>query len=202
MKPLEFHDPGKLIDNDLKLVLVEKYPGDPAINHAPAYKFKMTPVDQDEEIGRTGLNYGAAPFPPPAGHPERANTAVVQGPVVIIPAGAMDKDAAIQLLAWMMSPEIVAQETYANSSLPTSRAAAQDPRFQQIPNFEVFMGLLDHPNAAHIATTSISLELNQVLSEVEKELLHEGGDPASLLNEVQAEFAPWLKGAVGYHDGP
>ena len=49
MKPLEFCDPGRLIDSDLELVLVEKYPGDPAINYAPAYKFRMTPVDQDEE---------------------------------------------------------------------------------------------------------------------------------------------------------
>jgi predicted acetyltransferase len=58
MQPLELYDPGRLIDNDLELVLVKKYPGDPAINHVPAYKFKMTPVDQDEEIGRIELRVG------------------------------------------------------------------------------------------------------------------------------------------------
>ena len=47
------------------------------------------------------VEYGVAPFPPPAAHPERANTAVIQGPVVILPAGAVDKEAAVQLLAWM-----------------------------------------------------------------------------------------------------
>ena len=30
-------DPGRLIDGDLELVLVEKYPGDPTINYVPAY---------------------------------------------------------------------------------------------------------------------------------------------------------------------
>jgi tagatose 1,6-diphosphate aldolase len=55
VKPLEFYDPGRLIDDDLELVLVEKYPGDPAIDYAPAYKFKMALVDQDEEIGRIQL---------------------------------------------------------------------------------------------------------------------------------------------------
>ena len=55
MKPLELYDPGRLIDDDLELVLMEKYPGDPTIDHAPAYKFKMTPVDQHEEIGRIEL---------------------------------------------------------------------------------------------------------------------------------------------------
>jgi predicted acetyltransferase len=47
----EFHDPGRLIDGDLELVLVEKYPGDTAINYVPAYRFKMTLVGQGKKIG-------------------------------------------------------------------------------------------------------------------------------------------------------
>ena len=54
----EFHDPGKLIDKDLELVLVEKYPGDPAIGYVPAYKFRMTLVGQDKEIGHIELRVG------------------------------------------------------------------------------------------------------------------------------------------------
>jgi tagatose 1,6-diphosphate aldolase len=54
----EFRDPGKLIDNDLELVLVERYPGDAAINYMPAYKFRMTLVGQDQEIGRIELRVG------------------------------------------------------------------------------------------------------------------------------------------------
>jgi ABC-type glycerol-3-phosphate transport system substrate-binding protein len=148
------------------------------------------------------LNYGVAPFPPPADHPERANTAVVQGPVAIIPAGVQDKEAAAQLLAWMMSPEILAEVTYSYANLPTSRGAAQDPRFQGIPNWQVFMDLMAHPNAEHAVTTPISLELNQALGQVEEELLYRGGGPEALLNEVQAEFAPKLREGLAYHDRP
>jgi tagatose 1,6-diphosphate aldolase len=54
----EFRDPGRLVDDDLELVLVEKYPGDPSINYVPAYKFKMTHVGQGEEIGRIELRVG------------------------------------------------------------------------------------------------------------------------------------------------
>lgn len=54
----EFRNPGKLIDKELELVLVERYPGNPAINYVPAYKFKMTLVGQDEEIGRIELRVG------------------------------------------------------------------------------------------------------------------------------------------------
>ncbi len=100
------------------------------------------------------LNYGVASFPPPAGHPERSNTTVVQGPVAIIPAGVRDKAAAADLLAWMMSPEILAEEMHAIFKLPTSRKAARDPRFRQIPDFGLFMDLLAHPNAQYAATTA------------------------------------------------
>ncbi|MGD2205870.1 MAG: extracellular solute-binding protein [Anaerolineae bacterium] len=148
------------------------------------------------------VSYGVAPFPPPATHPDRANTAVVQGPVVIVPASAVDKEAVVQLLAWMMSPEIVAEAAYAHSLLPTSRTAAQDPRFQEIPNLEVFMSLLAHPNAKYIITTPISSDLNETLGQVEAEVLDKRGDPVPLLNEVQVEFAPRLKEALSYHDGP
>jgi predicted acetyltransferase len=40
------------------LVLREEYPGDPAINYVPAYKFKMTLGDQSAEIGDIELRIG------------------------------------------------------------------------------------------------------------------------------------------------
>ena len=154
-------------------------------------------VDAQWQVGsayiptlKPDLNYGVAPFPPPADRPERANTTVVQGPVVIIPSGANDKDAAIKFLAWMMSPEIVAEITLSNALLPTSRTAAQAASFQQVPHFELFMGLLDNPNAYSIPASSNSEEINQSLRSAEKELLHErAGDPATLLKSIQVEFA-------------
>jgi ABC-type glycerol-3-phosphate transport system substrate-binding protein len=114
----------------------------------------------------------------------------------------MDKEAAATLLAWMMSPETLAEAAYANSMLPTSRTAARDPRFQEIPGFGAFIELVAHPNAAHTVTTPISPELNEALGQVETELLHQGGDPVPLLNEIQAVFAAKLKEALAYHDRP
>ena len=54
----EFHDPGRLVDGDLVLVLVEKYPGDPAVNYVPAYKFQMTLGEQAKQIGHIQLRVG------------------------------------------------------------------------------------------------------------------------------------------------
>jgi multiple sugar transport system substrate-binding protein len=140
------------------------------------------------------LDYGVAPFPPPSDHSDRANTTVVRGPVAVIPASAPDKQAAANLLAWMMSPKVVADVSRTDASLPTSRRAAQDLRFGQIPHFDVFLDLLADPNAASVTTSPISAELNEALRAIEGELLHEGsGDPAALLNAVQTEFYVALK---------
>jgi tagatose 1,6-diphosphate aldolase len=54
----EFHEPGQLIDGELELVLVEKVPGNPVVNHVPAYRFKMTLVGQEQAIGRIDLRIG------------------------------------------------------------------------------------------------------------------------------------------------
>ena len=54
----EFQDPGRLIDGDLELVLVEKCPGDSTVGHVPAYRFRMTLAGRDEEIGSIELRVG------------------------------------------------------------------------------------------------------------------------------------------------
>jgi predicted acetyltransferase len=54
----EFHDPGRLIDEDLELVLIDKYPGDPTFRWAPAYQFKMARLGQDDLVGRIDLRMG------------------------------------------------------------------------------------------------------------------------------------------------
>jgi len=77
-----------------------------------------------------------------------------------------------------------------------------DPRFQQLPHFGVFVDLLAHPNARHAPAAPVGADLNRALSQVEAEVLHKGGDPAALLNEVQAEFASGVRGALGCYSRP
>lgn len=142
------------------------------------------------------LNYGVTAFPPPADHPERAGTVVAQGSVALIPSGATNKACSAELLSWMMSPEIVAEEMLANANLPTSKKAAQDPRFLENPKFKVFIDMMNNPNATYIITTPISLEINDAMSAAEEQVLYKGADPKEQLDAVQAEFAPKLKEAL------
>jgi multiple sugar transport system substrate-binding protein len=141
-------------------------------------------------------SYGVAPFPPPADHPERANTAVVQGTVAVIPAGAANKEASAKLLAWMMSPAVVAEEFCFNANLPTSKKAAQDPCFTNNPKFKIFNDLMASSNAKWIVTTPVSLEFNDAWALMEQEVLHTGADPQPLLDKLQSDFEPKLEAAL------
>lgn len=54
----EFHAPGRLIDGDLELILVETNPANPERGLVPQYKFKMTQVGENERIGHVHLRIG------------------------------------------------------------------------------------------------------------------------------------------------
>jgi len=141
-------------------------------------------------------SYGVAAFPPPADHPERANTGVVQGTVAVIPAGAKNKDASAKLLAWMMSPAIVAEEFCFNANLPTSKKAAEDKCFTENPKFKVFMDLMESPNATYVVTTPVSLEFNDAYGVVLEKAVHSGEDPKPLLDQLQTDFEAKLQDAL------
>lgn len=53
-----FRDPGRLVDGDLELLLLEQYPGDPLTNRVPAYKFEMRQVGASQAIGQIQLRVG------------------------------------------------------------------------------------------------------------------------------------------------
>jgi multiple sugar transport system substrate-binding protein len=106
------------------------------------------------------LNYGVAPPPSPIAGLETSQPTLVQGPVAIIPAGAVDKEAATHLLAWMNDSKILAEVAYASAMLPTSRAAAQDPIFRQIPYFEILMNQISHPSKLTQSSPQTSIEVD------------------------------------------
>ncbi len=55
-----FRDPGPLVDGDLSLALVERFPGDPARDWVPAYRFRMRVAGAD--AGSIELRLGTNHF--------------------------------------------------------------------------------------------------------------------------------------------
>ena len=142
------------------------------------------------------LNYGVAPLPPPADHPERANTAVVEGTIVLMPANGTNQDAAAKLLAWMMSPAIVAEEMCFNANLPSSKKAAEDKCFTENPKFKVFLDLLGTKNAYYLVNSPIGSEFADGYATVEEKVLHTGADPETELDQLQNDFSQKLQDAL------
>ena len=53
-----FLDPGKLIDGNLELILLETSPADPKKNYVPAYKFEMRDLVSGDKMGFIDLRIG------------------------------------------------------------------------------------------------------------------------------------------------
>jgi hypothetical protein len=83
-----------------------------------------------------------------------------------------------------------------NFNLPTSKKAAQDPRFQANKKFVVFMNLMSDPNAKNYIVNPINAELETELGTIEEKVLHTGADPEPLLKEAQDKLQPQLDAAL------
>lgn len=54
----EFRDPGRLIDGELELVLLQKHPGNANMSWVPSYRFVMTLTRSGRPVGRIELRVG------------------------------------------------------------------------------------------------------------------------------------------------
>jgi tagatose 1,6-diphosphate aldolase len=89
-----FLDPGDLTDGELRLVLQERFPGDPSRNYVPEYRFRMVHVGTGAEVGTIKLRVGNAEhvlkfaghisyvvYPEHRGHRYAAKTTVILLPL-------------------------------------------------------------------------------------------------------------------------
>jgi multiple sugar transport system substrate-binding protein len=143
------------------------------------------------------LNYGVAPIPVAATKMDMYGSATVGGTIVVVPAATKDKQATAKLLAWMESPQVVADIMYQMANLPSSKKAAQDARFKTIKNFQVFIDIMANPKSNGLLNSPVNQELNDAITKAEEKIWQEGADPATLLNEIQKEFEPKLQEAWG-----
>lgn len=141
------------------------------------------------------LNYGVAPIPVPAAKSDTYGRSIVGGTIVVVPANTKNKQAAAKLLAWMESPQIVADVMFQMANLPSSKKAAQDPRFKQIKNFQTFIDIMANPNSSGLQNSPVNQEVNDALTKSEERILMEGADVAAELNTIQKDFEPKLKDA-------
>lgn len=141
------------------------------------------------------LNYSVAPVPVPTSKSDTYGSAVVGGTIVVVPASTKDKQATAKLLAWMESPQVVADIMSEMANLPSSKKAALDPRFKQIKNFQVFIDIMANPKSTGLLNSPVNQELSDAITKAEEKIWQEGADPAALLNDIHKEYDPKLADA-------
>jgi predicted acetyltransferase len=58
METFKFHEPGRLVDHELELVLAETFAGNPVRDFVPAYRFHMMLSGQNQKVGEIELRVG------------------------------------------------------------------------------------------------------------------------------------------------
>jgi tagatose 1,6-diphosphate aldolase len=61
MEPFKFQEPGRLVDQELELILAETHSGNPMRNFVPAYRFHMMLTGQNRKVGEIELRVGNTP---------------------------------------------------------------------------------------------------------------------------------------------
>lgn len=131
------------------------------------------------------LDYGVAPLPSPADFDEFRGSSLIQGPVMIIPAGAKDGDAAAELVAWLLSPERQAEAAAAFDFLPSRISALDFMTSAKYPNLAVFLSILNDKNTSAVVPLEGVREINRAVLEGERKVLHEALLPELFFSEVQ-----------------
>jgi multiple sugar transport system substrate-binding protein len=146
---------------------------------------------------RPDMDYGIAPMPYPEGSPEREGTSVLWGTVVMIPSSAVNKDASAKLMAWMMLPGPQVDMMIQLPNLPSSRAAAEDPRFLENEDLALFIDMMNSYNAQNLYTSPVTFDILMSIMEIQEKAFLGGEDPEPLLREADQVIQEKLDGILG-----
>ena len=136
-----------------------------------------------------GLDYGVAPMPTPAAHPERTRSTWLGGNMFCIAKGAKHAKEAWDFLVWTQTEE--AQILYASmmNNVPNIRSALGSRQLREGADyrrkFSVFLDLADSPNGAHFPALPVAnLYSSEIATAVDLAL---GGtkQPAQALADVR-----------------
>lgn len=85
------------------------------------------------------LNYGVAPIPYDAGHPEAKNAGYTNVGVLYIPKGAKHPQEAWEFMKWLTSKTQMVKFATALGNLAPRKTALNDPAFTSVPGFAEFL---------------------------------------------------------------
>ncbi|UCF60461.1 MAG: extracellular solute-binding protein [Anaerolineaceae bacterium] len=146
---------------------------------------------------RPDMDYGIAPMPYPEGFPEREGTSVLWGTCVMIPSSAANIEASAELMAWMMLPGPQVDMMIQIPNLPSSRAAAADPRWSENEDLALFIEMMNSYNAQALYMGPVTTDILMAIMEIQERAFLGGEDPEQLLREFDQTIQEKLDGILG-----
>jgi multiple sugar transport system substrate-binding protein len=118
-----------------------------------------------KNILKKDLDYGIAPLPGPAGHPELAGGGEVSSSTFFIPSNAKNKDGAWAFMSWLMSKENMTKFNDMFANLPARTSIYNDPAFADIPDFQAFAEAAKSPNLNFFPVFDGQVEYSKIISD-------------------------------------
>jgi len=137
------------------------------------------------------MEWGAAPFPYPDGHPELANTTLVEEDLLAIPRHAKHPDEAFEVIKFLNSQrgmELLCQGQRKHS--PLAEMSERFLRDHENPEIEVFIDLAKSPNAFKSPPLGILQEYRQEMQVAFDQVWLGLKTPQEALDRVQNRMQP------------
>lgn len=138
------------------------------------------------------LEWGAAPLPYPDGEPDLQGSTRLEMSNLFIPSNSEHPEEAWEFLKFLVEGEHMRDFTVALANLPARLSLLDDPAYDELENFDVFLDALDNPNLHVLPTTSWGAEYTADLTVAFESIAAGTTDPATALAQVAdlaAEYA-------------
>jgi multiple sugar transport system substrate-binding protein len=136
-----------------------------------------------------GLDYGVAPMPPPAGHPELSRPTWLGGNMFCIPRGSKNAKAAWDLLVWMQTDEAQILFASAMNNVPNQRSSLPSSVLRDGADYKVkfrtFLDLASSPNTANFPALPVANLYHAEMSTARDMVLNGEKEPAQALRDVR-----------------
>lgn len=137
------------------------------------------------------MEYGVAPVPYDAGHPERKGTTLIAVNLLAVPKEAKHPREAWEFLRWLQRPEVQVRFAQALNNVPNIRAALDDPALTtgsvRKEKFGKFCEIAQNPNARGFPVTPLSQFYQDELGRAAEFVLYGTKSPRQALLDVQAK---------------
>jgi multiple sugar transport system substrate-binding protein len=137
------------------------------------------------------LDYGVAPLPYPADQPELQGTTEVSTSTLFIPSNAEHKDEAWEFMKFLLGADGMTAFTRALGNLPARTSLLDDPVYDEIPNFDVWLDGLRSENAAAIPSVPYIAEYTADLNTAFDDIVNGRATPEEAMEGVASRAAEY-----------